>query len=443
VLSSFRENGFGQIFVRHNEHFIPLFFLFYFLETLIFGEQYLCYQFFSVIILAANALLVASITEQIAGSAFKTANVLMAFFYLISALHSESIQWAICQSALLGVFCLLFGMRLACKYLDEGKVQTLVFLLISSFAAPLFSAWGFLFIFTIPLLAFLFQVASGKKTGRLAKVCGACVVVLVIDLLLYSFVEDGVGHGVQHLRFAGLGRSLQFSLFGAQFGTLVRGLGLYPYLSFEIFENYFQSASAALWTAIACGGLLSIGLFVYYVKSEESRKTRLFLWGIGQVLIIVPFLMSSMARANMGLEIALTLRYQSVSLFGLCILLIPVVDDFLRKWCTSKSSVFSFGGFVLFVFVSLQLNFSSNIDRFSTFGHYMRRYFLALEDWNERIGRQGATSSVEFEGDGTAWQGQVPLLYGGDTKDVAAFTPVVHPDILIQVRQMLKGEKQE
>lgn len=342
VLDRFRTLGLPGVIYRHNEHFLPIFFAIYYFEAKLFGDCYALYQLFSIAIHSVNSLLVLLILERVLpGSTIaRVAAVLLGAGYAVSALHSESLHWAFEACLLLSetmtFVAILFVLTRTRQ--DFGTLRSAAVLAIPAALAPLLFANGFVLPFVVGVFAIytadvrFLRSEPGRSIRHyfpaLFPLAGALAGVAVAAVC-YALHREGAGHGVEQAGILGNPvESLKYLLVGTEAGTVLRGLGLYPYLGLEISAHV---PSVLLFPRLRPEILLGLlGCFVSLLILAASRPRENWRpWVLGQSYLMLLFVLPALGRWSFGLNQAFALRYHSQTLLGLLILLLPLA---LRLW---------------------------------------------------------------------------------------------------------------
>lgn len=180
--------------------------------------------------------------------------------------------------------------------------------------------------------------------------------------------------------------------------------------------------------AVCYGALISLLLLVVYVASKEKRKEKVIFWFIGQLFILLPFLLTVIGRAKLGIVQSLALRYQTLALFGLCVLFCPLMfmlmQQFAFKIGKSKRKCALFLCLVFSLHIFGQLQTVSRYKYYWRQGSLLRTFVSQVDQWNKQ---EVLTGSLSYEGFDTELQGLYPLRFGGGVDDPTAQLSIIHP----------------
>jgi hypothetical protein len=99
VLNGFKNIGSQYITAFHNEHFLPIFFAWYYFLINLFKSSYLIIQFFNFIFHFLHSLLLLKVSLIFGFN--KSLSRIFVLLYSISSLHLEVLEWAFVQSIIL------------------------------------------------------------------------------------------------------------------------------------------------------------------------------------------------------------------------------------------------------------------------------------------------------------------------------------------------------
>jgi len=362
ALDRFVAQGFDAAFLSHNEHFLPLFFITYFSQISIVGLNYWALIVVSLLLHSFNALLLSIFLTRLADAveSFKTSHTqiaarLIAALYLISALHSETLQWAFEQSLVLRQIASIVSLLAALSYLKHGKASALAISLVMTLLAPFLFGSGLLLpVEMLLLVAFLYIASTSLDISfysRSRKLLFSSFALLIPVLLIYYLNRKGAGHTVDDMKLqGGLLQIFSYIFCASQFGTVLRGVGFYPSLELDAASNFLPlfiraRISAEIFFSLS-GTAISIALLLLYRRSEHRRRN-VSLWLFGQCWILLSFILPALGRWQYGLIQSLSLRYQYTALVGLALVAMPLVLEFLEHiWQNPKRKQWQRFGFI-------------------------------------------------------------------------------------------------
>lgn len=396
TLEQFYQGGFFSAFKRHNEHRVPLLFLFYFFEILILGSKYHAYLFISAVVHAVNCVLIAKLVRKIISDRLYASEVsiIAACFYSFSALHAETLRWSINQASLLSMCFVLLALNSFINYLKYSKKKDLIIFAASSAAAPLFFANGYALVFHLFLiLLFARHKFISINAKKLFKLGFYFIVFMLIPVSIYALLSGGEGFDYKHIDDLGrpydqIEQIKDYLIVGSQFATIIRGLGLFNSISqeaaFNIFGPGFVYGKYRPEEVFAiCGSGVSLLWIVLCCFSKEpKRKLRFYIYG--QLTIIFSLILPAIARSRFGSIQSLALRYQTQALLGLVIILIPWFEVCFKNILFSQRNSFIMKIVISFALVS-QFHMAFTYDYFSSRGLRNRNYLQQIDDWKKNV----------------------------------------------------------
>jgi hypothetical protein len=140
LLKRFSSSGFQGVVYSHNEHFLPLFFAFYFLEAKLLKGCYAAYLTISLLFHAVNALLLSLSLEELLSKkpGSRAASRILGVLFLISSLHTETLQWAFEQSLIISQFLFFAALLSGIGFVRTGNKMCFVLALLSALSSPFF-----------------------------------------------------------------------------------------------------------------------------------------------------------------------------------------------------------------------------------------------------------------------------------------------------------------
>jgi len=444
ILQRFSEQGISGIIYSHNEHFLPLFFLFYYLESVIFGSQYELFLIISHLLHSLNTLLIVLILKEVLPKTKKTNAIalVLGILFLVNSNHAEALQWSFIQSVLLAHAAIFTGLYFCLKYLKEKHKYALRISYISLGLSPFFFANGFI----SPALIILFTGAyflPRKRISELKDQLSAArnligktlFILLFAAFAYYSYGISSEANEISihsQLQFSNI---IRYIASGTLLGTILRSIGLFPSLHLEGLEilskklpapllelaKQFSSLDAFFWTISL---LVCFFLFLTTKRKEQTREN-LILFFIGFIWIICFFVLPALGRAQFGPSQALALRYHYGSIFGLLLILSPFISFLFEK----PKLLVSCSLFVL----SVHLYSEAGYSKYSDLGITNRTYIAKLRNWRKKIGTN-EDQSFRFDAKGTKWHGQQPRW-------TSTLTTGVNSEIIYDTLKLLEREE--
>ena len=409
IFDRFRTEGLSGIFHIHNEHFIPLFLAFYFLESILFGTTYQGYVLVSILLHAANAMLLCSILRTLSGS--RTAARLLALAFALSGLHSEVLHWAFEQSILLSQLCIFLAIHQAIRFFQDGTKSRLWLIAVFSLLAPLFFGNGFIVVGQIALLLVFLLLNTRSTTPTMtrfrrvvsATLSSSCV--LVVPTTLYFVARNNVEQPFLTTNpFRNMSALIDYLFVGTQLGSVLRGFGIFPSLLLDQAAPqalrsvaWFVPDTLLFWTSpemicASVGAAFGLALLVLSLLGRRKGEAVL-LWSLGQLLLVVAFILPSLVRWQIGSFQALALRYQYSAFIGLCCVALPALLYFLscRRYDlengdSSIARVFRITlAAAVFFHVGINVYRSQQFSFFTENGRANMAYIEELADWRKRL----------------------------------------------------------
>lgn len=304
------------IFTPLNEHFLPLFNLFYLIQYRLFGLNYPFYQFILLLFHFANAYLLFLIIRRLTKN--RNLGVLAFFLFIINSLYWEVIFAAITQAI---VFCLFFTGLALLFYLKKNFALSAFFSLLSIYC------WGInLFLPSLFLILLVLRRPVKPKEAL------PYLFTQAISLATYfSFSQLPATEFNFQDAFAFTLAAVKAMILG--FYTASPGRMTY-FLVFATFFAFF--------------------LFSTLRKSKKKIKKNILphlpflVFSLATFLYI--FLLLGFSRAPMGLELAASSRYTYLPLFFLIIINLLLFDALLPFF--SKKNKFFLILYLFFFFTN-------------------------------------------------------------------------------------------
>ena len=339
VLRNFHNLGIKASFNFHNEHFIPVFFIIYYLESLVFGDLYSAYLVVSLLLLSGNAFLLFRLFISLANDdcqKLPLSHYILPCLYIVSAIHSEIVDWAFVQCILFSQLLVFIALLSLLSYAIKPSLKHLCCYVLSIFFAPFFFGNGFNVIIQISAFCFIFLI-NKQNYKKIFFLLAIALIASLCSFIIYKIANTflNVHHNhlktllnsrspIEHLR----GISL-YVFVGSQLGAILRGFGIYQSLELAPIESilpYFTGDTSKNMLINAYLGLtLSMGiLYLSTIKSKHWHRN-MCLWFFGQSIIIANLLLPALGRWQIAIFQSLALRYHSSALIGSCFVILPLM----------------------------------------------------------------------------------------------------------------------
>ena len=456
VFERFRNRGWEAVLLKHNEHFLPAFFLLYFTEIVLLKSEPLLYLGVSLLLHAVNGYLLFALLKRVGASLPNVTQgaALVAAMFVGTTLHCETMRWIFVQSVILAEMFLLGALIYTWDYLESGKKRALTGSLVCIALAPLSFGNGFIILPWVGALAVFYLIQNPSQLRSVLSkttwiVLGA-VILLGITAYLYSVAEPGeiaVDPKPPFPRFRDL---FKYLITGSQTGTVLRGLGFFPWI--DIFGpadvRGFLGATELINDPELklgyFGVFLSLLFLVYAFLMKQFKRITISLWFLGQWIIVVTYLLPAIGRSHWGYYQALSSRYTYTSLIGLGIILLPLATRYASLRLNPNPSTESVpvsanrvGGLVnpLLICLFASQLLAGQIYIYLGSRHYINRsYVERLRDWNQVLATNYPDRAVRYEGQDTAHYDLNP--YPEDTLTLAR-----HPDQVYGLLNWLDPDK--
>ncbi|MCB0359114.1 MAG: hypothetical protein KDD44_05750, partial [Bdellovibrionales bacterium] len=436
--------GREHILSPHNEHFIPLFFSFYWLETLIFREHYAGYIAVSLFLHAVNGLLVYHLFSLIQPSApsSRRSAIGASILFVACSLAGEVTQWAFLQSVLLGSAGMLGCLVLSLRYLQTGAHRHLAGAALLAFVAPLCFGGALI----LPLLAIALLVGLGfqyrdiavssflapnvqkRRTVQLIVGIGtACGMTTAAYILMQPATSD-VSTGSVVARLIAHPLSLAaFLALGTQVGGLLGTIGLFPVqlaqppkpLFSSFVDGGLHSSLGALVIASTVGFGATWAIRRYSVRGKRKPAEAVRLIALGQIGLLLVFFLPALGRYHFGLEQAFSLRHQYALIPWALLCVLPLLRTKAPWSRVVPDATFVLGMALLALYFSAHLSYGFRDTYFRKHGTDNRAYIAKLRDWNAIIGGYELSDADTIRASGTAVEFQEPTRPPRLTPDMA------------------------
>jgi len=401
VLHRFAREGPRAVVAPHNEHFLPLFFSVYYLEARLFGDRYLLHLLASLLVHVVDALLLgrllAAVAARLPGGAI--AARLLAFLFLIAAVHAEVLQWAFGLCIPLAQGAALVSLNGAWDYATRGSRRSLWACGAGAAAAPLFFGNGFAVALQLPAIAALAAALAERPARRFAPRIPALAAVTLLAVGIPALAYGSAGERPTGWLSSGAadllrqpGAIASYAVSGSQAGTVLRGLGMLPVLGPEGASQRLPDWIPGVPPAFAApllGSLVSLFLLLAALSQRGHRRAALWLWLAGQWILLASYALPALARFELSILQSLALRYTYGAFPGLLLcLLVPFAGSFGSS-AGSGGEIFRRKGILfagLFLFVAVQLQRGAAFDELAVHGARNRSFVAELVEWNALLG---------------------------------------------------------
>lgn len=290
----------------HNEHFIPLFNIFYYLEYRLFGSNHDYYALVSLVLHSVNVCLIFLLTARfIKKRTFRIAAIVI---FATSSIYWEDLSWSFQQTFLLCTLLILLSLYLFQLHIETNRRLYLALSTLACLGAGLSVTFGLL----SPLLITVYALAASGtfRTTRTQLQKPAWIwLSLVIYIALFFFSGGFSSFPKQtdaHFGLLNVPDIIQYAGYG-----LTHGLISPTWKFFNITTKHTVLINALIGVVMA-GLLLS-----YFLLERELRSKYLFL----AFFMVVPFLLTAVGRFQFGIETALASRYRYLPLIPFALML--------------------------------------------------------------------------------------------------------------------------
>lgn len=420
LMQRLHDHGWSSAFQAHNEHFIPLFFLSYFLQLELFRDFYLGFILISAALLAFAGILCGKVAASFSPRPQAVAP-LIAIGFSISALHSETVAWAMVQGALYVFILRSITILGALHYLRTGESRGALVSAIAALLSPLFFGAGLLAFSDVFLVAIFARFFIPVTTVRIIKILAALILPFIIVMTLYATAPNS-SVAISTSQPFSLSAYLHYVSLGTILGAITRGLGFWPFAELSS-GNQFLAFLASLLAACA--------LFFIPKRFAIPRLLPTLLFGI--LLTSGVFFLTGIGRASSGPTQALAMRYCSLALLGVCILVLPLLQCLLQL--REQKNARHFVALLALLFVSSQVYLTTNFNYYWKQGALTRDFLDQVNDWNKTVGRIPFDPLIAYEAKDTPLAGMMPLSYGGHVQEPSAQISILHPDAMATITE--------
>ena len=283
ILNEFREQGWQTIWRLHNEHFMPVSKVLLYAQYQIFGMNNYPYQVINLGIHSVNAALVYVLAGEFTDAVIP--RVFGALVFSFSTVYWELTMWEAGQQTTLALLFILLSLALASRFLRGGDARLLAIVVITSALASWSMGFGLLM---IPLLAAraLLAVRMEWKRALALAVGPSLVTVLGYAVLLRT---DLAG--------------LQFAQSRA---SLSQGLHVIPWTSVGL-RGLANSYLSPLCAPVVLCGFFAVAGLIYRRRFFTKRRAAALVTPL--LLLVLPYVLTSFGRVQLGIELAASSRY--------------------------------------------------------------------------------------------------------------------------------------
>ena len=344
--------------------------------------------------------------------------------FVCCALQTAALHWVTCQSTLLSLTFRLLAYLLALSCLQSGTRWQFFALFLCIIAAPFSFGGGITVWAEVLLLSLLFH---HKDSNRLHSIVALSIAAALLVAFAYLLNKEGIGQTRDQLELPFWQGLWRYTLFGAQFGSLLRSFGLSQLLTLVPNTEFILKDL----TLSLLGTGVSLLLLGYYLARRNGGWRH---WLLGQLVLCTPFLLTGLGRYDWGgVEYSLSLRYHAVSLLGVCLVLAPLffslgkgASSWQRELLTSILLPL-----LLTVWMYKQLELARHSRFYIDKGLLDRSFAQQVLAWNQILQRRPGEGS--YEGIDTEYLGLYPIPYGGSPHHPVAYNWRRHPDKLAEL----------
>lgn len=419
LIQRFYDQGIKGVFFSHNGHFMPVYFLFYYLVSKVSGDFYPLYL---AVVCALHALncfllykfLVSLIRDQESDTQWGAK--ILTVVYCVSALHLEILQGAASYCFLLNQLFTFIGISAVLKYYRENSSISFWLAIAMLILAPLTFGNGLMLLPQLLLFGFIAYLERNSNRAEISKRAfrifkyGFFVSVIIVGLYIgfqgRKNESPSLGNLVGHFSEVS-----SYLAVGSQFGTIFRGLGFYSDTNIvaaydhlpERIQQFvvYRHVAPEMVYAILGTALSFLILFLSVAMTSNKRQTFQF-WLVSQLTIFLLFLLPTISRWDIGAFQSLSLRYQYSPLVYLMMMIFP-----LTLWTLRYRLTRAILGIWIFVFVSSQVYWLLKDDQYTQLGIRHRAFADQLMDWGKVLERKG--ENVHFQGIGYDIHGLYPI----------------------------------
>ena len=470
VLFRLQNEGFATVFKPHNEHFIPLFLLIYWLESLVFSDHYFLFTALTAAIHALNTVLFIRLLQRLTPpNLMPKAGVYQAIglLYLLNVVHVEVLQWAFEISIAGSQTMLWLCCHQALNFVTDGKWRALALTALLAGAAPLMFGNGLALplqiaaLLSLPLIGGSIAAGAGAlpvnlRLKRLAAVYGATLAPCAAAYFAYKKFAPSSGSENLGQKIAGNLDSIGEYLFvGSQFGAVLRSTGLYPSMAIEtspILLKKLLAGSPGLsilipkipadqlfaWIGLIISLIVLLATLAVYGRSGKNRSFPFICFVSGQFFILVTLLLPALGRWQFGAFQSLSPRYHYQTLPGVMLIFFPLLLAGLHMLNTAPALKYKAPvvAMILLFYTFFHLGLSSSFNYFTDKGINSRVFVGQLASWEAVRIKEATAGRVipPYDGSGSPHQGMFPV-------PVEPLSPGLHPDQAYQVLSRLNPHR--
>lgn len=341
------------LLLPHNEHFIPIHKLLFYLMFSFFGLNFTPYFVLSICLHLLNLIILWLIVKRLTNHKF--------FAYMAILLFSVNVTFfeVILQDNFSALLCSLF-MEIAflfwLKLRQKPEIKYFLITIFSSFVAALSFSVSLGYPAVLGLISFFDQKSSKKN----ALIFLALELIVICIYFYFNF-------GRQHFLWPSFSQIFLFLYTGLLEALTLRFL-------FPLFPTRFLGLNHVLMPFLIIISFLFLGLI--FILSSLKNQEKLFLKIVLIINIIYPYAIMSLKRAALSPKEALAERYAYIPLFFLVIF-------FLYQLSLLKQKKWFKVGYLIFIFYFLTTQSIVFYKRSYIFTKQMiinKKFFLQLKE---------------------------------------------------------------
>ena len=283
-LKEFTENHYN-LFLPHNEHFKPLFKLFYLIELYLFKENSLLSHYILLIVHALTGFLIFKITNNFIDS--RKLSLLSAVFFIINPFHFGTILFNFQVCSMLNVLVFLISIFYLQKYLKKQNKFYLYLSYFFCFTQNYFFGTGLI----LPLLNIIFYILFKEKKASHYPTLGFTIIFIVNALIYLKF--GPINNTSVNFNFFAIKGMIDY-FFNGVIVSLAQSISLVYHPPFFVIISVYTI-------------FLSSIFFLFFLnKKIKDLKVIFFLASF----YIISFILISITRYQFGIDQVLESRYQ-------------------------------------------------------------------------------------------------------------------------------------
>jgi hypothetical protein len=284
ILCEFHERGWRTMGLMHNEHFIPVSKAVLYLQYLLFGMNNFRYQVVSIVIHATNAALLYLVAREL--TPFAVPRIFGALFFAFSGVYWEVTMWETGQVMSLAVLFIFLSLILGGRYLRSGETVVLALTMLTSLLASWSVGLGLL---VVPLLIAHAAVSYPRRRKAMIAICVLPAVTILFGMVVALWSDPG------GMAFAGRQASVK------------QALQVIPWTATGLrflTSSYYPPFCAPL----ALGGIFLLTGLLF--PRRFASKRRLLALLVPLLMLLLPYVLTGLGRAQLGIGFAASSRYQ-------------------------------------------------------------------------------------------------------------------------------------